>query len=162
LEKNGELNEECRWGIIKEMSMMISKKLSQEIMHKVYRNQEIFSNAPLEILDKILKDLEIKMSDEILKKTMEIPGTYSKIVEIHKHYCCVRLGMSDIIFRHCIRRDILEGTVSPDEKEFAYEAQKITVKFVKEIDMNLESAVKDYHKYFTEYFEKCRGKMRIP
>jgi hypothetical protein len=155
---NGESKEDLHWGILKEMSMMISMRLSQEIMHKVYRNQEIFSNTPLEILDKILKDVEIKMSDELLKKTMEIPGTYSKMVEIQKHQCDVRLGRSGIIFRHCIRADILEGTVSPEEKEFAYEAQKVTIKFVEEKDRDLESAVKGYHKYFTECFEKCKDK----
>jgi len=43
---NGESKEDLHWGIIKEMSMIISTRLSQEIMHKVYRNQEIFSNTP--------------------------------------------------------------------------------------------------------------------
>jgi len=82
-------------------------------------------------LDKILKDVEIKMSEELLKKTMGIPRTYSKMVKIQKQQCDVRLGRSGIIFRHCIWADILEGTVSPEEKEFAYEAKRLLLSLLR-------------------------------
>ena len=51
---------------------------------------------------------------------MEIldPGLYHKMVKINNHQRKLHHNSSFIIFEHCFEDDILNDTVSPEEKEF--------------------------------------------
>jgi hypothetical protein len=93
--------------------------LSLRISHEIFRTsfQEI---ADEKNLKKVALKLAFDIKDDIFNKiTEENPkGLYHKMMEINNHKLKIQYNNSFIIFDHCFEDDILNDTVSPEEKEF--------------------------------------------
>jgi len=145
----------------------ISNGMSCEIIdQKMFKEMHIeLLKIPKEILAEQLAKVLEKMSEEIFNRIAVEENWKEHYHELLQLIACKQknhLLSLDIIFDHCLQRDIVEGTVSPEEKEFVYEEEKVFDRVVAELDKNLIPAVKVYDNFLIEYFEKCKEKVRIP
>jgi hypothetical protein len=95
------------------------KLMSLRISHEIFRTsfQEIANEK--ELPRKAL-ELDFDIADDIFNKMVEedSQGLYHKMVEINNHQRKIQDNSPFIIFDHCFEADILNDTVSPEEKEF--------------------------------------------
>jgi hypothetical protein len=95
------------------------KLLSLRISHEIFRTsfQEIADEK--ELPRKALK-LDFDIADDIFNKIVEDgpQGLYHKMVKINNHQRKLHHNSPFIIFEHCFEDDILNDTVSDEEKEF--------------------------------------------
>jgi hypothetical protein len=72
----------------------------------------------------------------------------------------------ELLFDHCLQRDIVDGSMSIEKKDFFYEEQKFFNILKVAMEKNLMHGLKDYDEecdnFLTYYFEKCRAKIGIP
>jgi Txe/YoeB family toxin of Txe-Axe toxin-antitoxin module len=102
-----------------------------------------------------------KTSEEIFKKIMEgLPEILSdKIIRI-KYYHEINTGVtSDLIFNHCFQRDVMDGTSSPEEREFVHKINEL-ISIHKEKDPT--TGLKELDKLYSDYFEKFQEKIISP
>jgi hypothetical protein len=95
------------------------QRLSLRIAHEIFRTsfQDIADKKNLKRLAlKLLYDIK----DDIFNKIIEEypKGLYHKMVEIKNYQLKIQYNNSFIFFDHCFEDDILNDTVSPEEKEF--------------------------------------------
>jgi len=95
------------------------KLLSLRISHEIFRTsfQEI---AEEKELPRKALELDFNIADDIFNKIVEgdSQGLYHKIVKINNHQREISYISPFIIFEHCFEDDILNDTVSDEEKEF--------------------------------------------
>lgn len=95
------------------------KLLSLRISHEAFRTsfQEI---ADEKELPRKALELDFDIADDVFNKIVEEDPQelYHKIVEINNHELKIQDNSPFIIFDHCFENDILNGTVSQEEKEF--------------------------------------------
>ena len=95
------------------------KLLSLRISHEIFRTsfQEI---ADEKELPRKALELDFDIADDIFNKIVEEDpqGLYHKMVEINNHQRKIQDNSPFIIFDHCFEDDILNDTVSQEEKEF--------------------------------------------
>jgi hypothetical protein len=144
--------------IIKELSIKISNEIIPKMMKQIHKKSP---EMPNEELNKMPQDILNKTSEEILKKIMEgLPEILSdKIIRI-KYYHEINTGVtSDLIFNHCFQRDVMDGTSSPEEREFVHKINEL-ISIHKEKDPT--TGLKELDKLYSDYFEKCQGKIISP
>jgi hypothetical protein len=95
------------------------KLLSLRISHETFRTsfQEIADEKNFKIMAlKLASDI----TDDIFNKMVEedSQGLYHKMVEINNHQRKIQYNSPFILFDHCFEDDILNDTVSDEEKEF--------------------------------------------
>ncbi len=97
----------------------LMKLLSLRISHEAFRTsfQEI---ADEKELPRKALELDFDIADDVFNKIVEEDPQelYHKIVEINNHELKIQDNSPFIIFDHCFENDILNGTVSQEEKEF--------------------------------------------
>jgi hypothetical protein len=97
----------------------LMKLLSLRISHEAFRIsfQEI---ADKKGLPRKALELDFDIADDIFHKIVEEDPRelYHKMVEINNHQQRIQDNNPFIIFDHCFEDDILNDTVSPEEKEF--------------------------------------------
>ncbi len=97
----------------------LMKLLSLRISHEAFRTsfQEI---ADEKELPRKALELDFDIADDDFNKIVEEDPQelYHKIVEINNHELKIQDNSPFIIFDHCFENDILNGTVSQEEKEF--------------------------------------------
>jgi hypothetical protein len=95
------------------------KLLSLRISHEIFRTsfQEI---ADEKELPRKALELDFDIADNIFNKIVEDDpqGLYHKMVKINNHQRKLHHNSPFIIFEHCFEDDILNDTVSDEEKEF--------------------------------------------
>ncbi len=113
-----------------------------------------------EELHKMPQEILNKTSEEIFKKIMErLPEILSdKIIRI-KYYHEINTVTSDLIFNHCFQRDVMDGTSSPEEREFVHKINEL-ISIHKEKDPT--TGLKELDKLYSNYFEKCQEKIISP
>ncbi len=141
--------------IIKELSIKISKEIIPKMMKQIHEKSP---EMPNEELNKIPQEILNKTSVEIFKKIMEgLPEILSdKIIRI-KYYHEINTGVtSDLIFNHCFQRDVMDGTSSPEEREFVHEINEL-ISIHKEKDP--ATGLKELDTLYSNYFEKFQEKI---
>ena len=144
--------------IIKELSIKISNEIIPKMMKQIHEKSP---EMPNEELNKIPQEILNKTSEEIFKKIMEgLPEILSdKIIRI-KYYHEINTGVtSDLIFNHCFQRDVMDGTSSPEEREFVHKINEL-ISIHKEKDPT--TGLKELDKLYSNYFEKCQEKIISP
>jgi hypothetical protein len=144
--------------IIKELSIKISNEIIPKMMKQIHKKSP---EMPNEELNKMPQDILNKTSEEIFKKIMEgLPEILSdKIIRI-KYYHEINTGVtSDLIFNHCFQRDVMDGTSSPEEREFVHKINEL-ISIHKEKDPT--TGLKELDKLYSDYFEKCQEKIISP
>ena len=140
----------------------LSIKISNEIIPKIAKEiSEKSPEMPNEELNKIPQEILNKTSEMIFKKIMEgLPEILSdKIIRI-KYYHYVNTGVtSDLLFKHCFQRDIMDGTPSSEEREFVHKMNEL-IPIYKEKDPI--TGLKELDKLYSNYFEKCQKKIISP
>jgi hypothetical protein len=129
-----------------EQTYRIIKELSIKISHKI---------TPI-----LNEDLN-KISEDIFQKIMEgLPEILSdKIIRI-KYYHYVRTGVvSDLLFKHCFQRDGMDGTPTPEEREFVLKINELIPIYKEKDPIN---GLKELDKLYSDYFEKCQIKIVRP
>ena len=95
------------------------KLLSLKIAHEIFRTsfQEI---ADKKNLKRMALKLASDIADDVFNKIVEEDpqGLYHKMAEINNHQQKIQDNSLFIIFDHCFEADILNDTVSSEEKEF--------------------------------------------
>jgi hypothetical protein len=127
---NVEISEERFRKILEEMPIMSWEEMSSEELHlKIVKeisikiSAEIFQKAleetHLEFL-KISEEILNKMSKEIYKRIVSenLEEMCNKISELKFYQDLINSLSPRIIFEHFFHRDIIEGTVSSEEKDF--------------------------------------------
>lgn len=144
--------------IIKELSI----KILNEIIPKMIKEMnEKSPEMPNEELNKMHQEILNKTSEEIFEKIMEgLPEILSdKIIRI-KNYHDINTGVtSDLIFNHCFQRDVMDGTSSPEEREFVHKINEL-ISIHKEKDPT--TGLKELDKLYSDYFEECQEKIISP
>ena len=144
--------------IIKELSIKISNEIIPKMMKQIHKKSP---EMPNEELNKMPQDILNKTSEEIFKKIMEgLPEILSdKIIRI-KYYHEINTGVtSDLIFNHCFQRDVMDGTSSPEEREFVHKINEL-ISIHKEKDPT--TGLKELDKLYSDYFEKFQEKIISP
>ena len=144
--------------IIKELSIKISNEIIPKMMKQIHKKSP---EMPNEELNKMPQNILNKTSEEIFKKIMEgLPEILSdKIIRI-KYYHEINTGVtSDLIFNHCFQRDVMDGTSSPEEREFVHKINEL-ISIHKEKDPT--TGLKELDKLYSDYFEKCQEKIISP
>ncbi len=143
--------------IIKELSIKISNEIIPKMMKQIHEKSPEMLN---EELHKMPQEILNKTSEEIFKKIMErLPEILSdKIIRI-KYYHEINTVTSDLIFNHCFQRDVMDGTSSPEEREFVHKINEL-ISIHKEKDPT--TGLKELDKLYSNYFEKCQEKIISP
>jgi len=152
------LHEEQTNRIIKELSIKISNEIIPKMMKQIHKKSP---EMPNEELNKMPQNILNKTSEEIFEKIMEgLPEILSdKIIRI-KNYHDINTGVtSDLIFNHCFQRDVMDGTSSPEEREFVHKINEL-ISIHKEKDPT--TGLKELDKLYSDYFEKCQEKIISP
>jgi hypothetical protein len=143
------------------MIKQISTDIAQEIM-----DMKLSKEMHMEFL-KITDEILVEQLANIVKKISE--EIYNRIL-LEKDWDAVHLEMKEIadlkrqnaiislelLFDHCFQRDILEGTVSIEEKKFMFEQQK----FFREMDLKMDQkrpptvTVQEFYNFIRDYFKK--------
>jgi hypothetical protein len=95
------------------------KLLSLRIAHELFRTsfQEILDEKNLKRMAlKLVSDITDDIFDKMIEEDPQ--GLYHKIVEINHHQQKIQYNSPFILFDHCFEDDILNDTVSNEEKEF--------------------------------------------
>jgi len=112
----GPQSEDVKEGII---GRKLVKILSLRISHEIFRTsfQEI---ADQKNSKRMALKLASDITDDIVNKMIEEDpqGLYHKMVEINNHQREIQYNSPFILFDHCFEDDILNDTVSDEEKEF--------------------------------------------
>ena len=99
--------------------MELVGRLSFRISHEIFRTsfQEI---ADQKELPRKALELDYDIAEDIFNKIVEEDPQelYHKMVEINNHKLKIQYNSPFIIFDHCFEDDILNNTVSQEEKEF--------------------------------------------
>jgi hypothetical protein len=95
--------------LVELMSLKISRKIFQNSLKEIYEN-----------FPKNAKKLLFNIKDDIFNKIIEEnpQELYHKIVTMNDYQLEIRDKILSIIFEHCFEADILNNTVSDEEKEF--------------------------------------------
>jgi hypothetical protein len=137
--------EEIHREIIKELS----KLLSGNIFWNTLTDKGIDQLSP-PMSQKIEKDLDKKISADIMKQILNDSQIYNKIIDLQKLEQVKRLSLSNTIFNYCVRTDIIENRFSNEEKNFVYGAQDASLNFVSDLKSDIESAIKKYSGFLEE------------
>jgi hypothetical protein len=95
------------------------KLLSLRIAHELFRTsfQEISDEQNLKRMAlKLVSDITDDIFDKMIEEDPQ--GLYHKMVEINHHQQKIQYNSPFILFDHCFEDDILNDTVSNEEKEF--------------------------------------------
>ena len=95
------------------------QRLSLRIAHEIFLTsfQDITDKKKLKILAlKLLYDIKDDIFNKIIEEDPK--GLYHKMVEIKNYQLKIQYNNPFIFFDHCFEDDILNDTVSPEEKEF--------------------------------------------
>jgi hypothetical protein len=102
---------------------VIGRKLVQSLSLRI--SHEIFRTSLQEIADekklpRTAQKLAFDIRDDISNKMVEEDpqGLYHKLAKINNHQQKIQYNSPFIIFEHCFENDILNDTVSDEEKEF--------------------------------------------
>jgi len=153
-----ESQEEQTNRIIKNLSIKISNKIIPKMMKEIHENSP---EMPNEELNKMSQKILNKTSEAIFKKIIEgLPEILSdKIIRI-KYYHYVSAGVtSNLLFKHCFQRDVMDGTPSPDEREFVHKMNEL-IPIYKEKDPL--TGLKELDKLYSNCFEKFQKKIISP
>ncbi len=137
---------------------IISSKMSKELYIKL-------RTRPTYILAEQLKIIKDKLSDEIFNRILGEKNWVEKtdeMMQIMKLKWRTELIYMELLFDHSFQIDILEGTVSIEEKEFVREDHKFLELLLSEQDNNSSSNLEAYENFLNDYYEKCRAKIGIP
>lgn len=140
---------DCNFFYVEELST----KMSYEIF------QKMFLEIPVEVLKTPDEGLKVwievlkKILHEVIKKMVESPrDMYSKIYEIKLHWAIRKKSIDKIMFEHFFHRDIVDSTVSSDEREFMDMLRDLRAKDNKD-SKEVNSAI---DKFYRGYMKKCR------
>jgi hypothetical protein len=137
---------------------IISSKMSKELCTKLWtRTTYILAEQLKSLKDKLSKEIFNRILGE--KKWIEKTDEMMQIVKLKWR---TELISMELLFDHSFQRDILEGTVSIEEKEFVREGHTFLELLFSEQDENSSSNLKAYENFLNDYYEKCRAKMGIP
>jgi hypothetical protein len=137
---------------------ILSSKMSKELYTKL-------RTRPTYILGEQLKIIKDKLSNEIFNRILGEKKWIEKtdeMMQIIKLKWRTELIFMELLFDHSFQRDILEGTVSIEEKEFVREDHKFLELLFSEQDKNSSSNLKAYENFLNDYYEKCIAKIGIP
>lgn len=136
----------------------IIKELSMKMSY------EILSERLEELSEKSLQNQEVlnKMSDEIFEKIMEkhLVNLPDKILEIIINQIQKTSIIFDKIFDHFYQRDVIDGGDNPEEQKFVSQINEITSCNGFEIK-KWGVTVEKLNNLYDDYYEKCRKKMGI-
>ena len=143
------------------MIKQISTDIAQEIMDmKLSKEMHMeFLKITDEILVEQLANIVKKISEEIYNRILlekdwdAVHLEMKEIVDLKRQNAIISL---ELLFDHCFQRDILEGTVSIEEKKFMFEQQK----FFREMDLKMDQkrqptvTVQEFYNFIRDYFKK--------
>jgi len=98
-----------------ELVAIMSLRISTEIFRKSFQeisDEKEFSRKAVDLNFSIAQDI----FDKIIEEDPQI--LYNKMIKINNHHRKIQYNNPFIIFDHCFEDDILNNTVSPEEKEF--------------------------------------------
>jgi hypothetical protein len=145
----------------------ISNRMSCEII-----GQKMFKEMRLELLETPNKTLVeqvanmlAKMSEKIFNRIL-VKENWEEMYHEILHIISVKhinqlIGL-EIIFDHCVQRDIVDDTISTVETKFVLEERKYLERVIAEMDKNLTPAVIYYNNFLNDFFEKYRDKNKDP
>lgn len=144
----GQSARECCLRIMKEMAVKMSEEIFQAELKGTY----------IEFMGSAEEIIKTTMSEEMLKRLVEgdPKEMYYKIIIIKMYQCVIRLSSPDIIFEHCVQRDIADGTASPEEVEFLCRIKEDRAKFTAEMNKERMSSSEFSDNFYDEYFEKIK------
>jgi hypothetical protein len=132
------------------MSYEIFEKMFLEIPAEVLKTPDEMLEVWVEILKKILQ--------EILEKMLEAPDDmYHKIYEIRLFWAVRKKSVDRTMFEHYFHRDIADGTVSSDEREYMLMMESLRAKDSKDWK-ETDNAI---DKFYKGYIKKCREKTGV-
>lgn len=145
--------EEWKFLYIEELSM----KISYEIFQKMLKNFPVeFLNISDEEISIVWTEIFKKILQEVLKKMVEMPEEMYRILYEVKLYWHVRQIKSHrILFEHFYHRDIIDKTVSSDEKEFLALMNNLEA----DHSINREKAIDEFSR---DYYKRHKEKTGIP
>lgn len=159
---SGEESEE-KWYqfIVERISNIITLDISAEMLRKtIETGQDIPEKVYDKIFDETYKRIVGLISKEMTSENSE--EIYNKITWIKfNQRLCINM-MPYIFFEHCFQRDIVDDTVSPEEKEFMYEVKKFRAWFNKKTGRDLEAAFQAKEDFYNECLNKYAKKIMIP
>ena len=117
--------------------------------------------TPNKILVEQLVNMLAKMSEKIFNRILVKENweeIYHEILQIISVKHINQLIGLEIIFDHCVQRDIVDDTVSTVEKKIVFKERKYLERVITELDKNLTPSVIDYNNFLNDFFEKYRDK----
>lgn len=147
---------------IKIASEIITQKMSKEMNTElVKKNNEILVKQ----LTNVVKKMSEEIFDEILVKENWIE-MYHGLLQIVNFEQKDKLIGLELLFDHCLQRDIVDGNMSSESKKLFYEEQEFFYILKVAMDKNLPHGLKYYDEdcdnFLNYYFEKCKAKKGIP
>ena len=102
------------------LNFIFCREIFAKITYEIF--QKMFKEIPVEFLDtpemfKILTEILKKILQEVLKKT-QADERYKLLTEILVDRINIGGSIDQIIFKHYFDRDIEDGTISSDEREY--------------------------------------------
>lgn len=146
------------------IARMVHEKLLYEISEEMLKNNLVnFQNIPKQKFTLISNDFFENLHEMISNKlTEEIKGDrLSKLLDVMHHIHLRRLSMPCIIFEHCVKSDIFDGTVSPEEIEFMNRKKEINNYLVMKPERDSNAEYQAYNNFYIDYFKECREKVEI-
>ena len=118
------------------------QRLSLRIAHEIFLTsfQDITDKKKLKILAlKLLYDIKDDIFNKIIEEDPK--GLYHKMVEIKNYQLKIQYNNPFIFFDHCFEDDILNDTVSPEEKEF--------IRRIKSLVQKDKEGIMNYDEWYT-------------
>jgi len=168
--QNSAISEEKFKRMLEGIKLSLEEKDSYEKTKRIIK--ELSIRMSYEILSKRLKELseessqnqEVsnKMSDEIFGKLMEeLPVNLpDKILKIIINQIQKTSIIFDKIFEHFYQRDVIDGNDNPEEQKFVSKIEEITSFNYHEIK-RWDATFDKLNHLYDDYYEKCREKMGI-
>jgi len=166
--QNSAISEEKFKRMLKEIKFSLEEKNHHERIQRIIKelsikiSQEILSKRLKEIPTESLQNQEAprKMYDEIFEKLMEeFPVDFpTKIYTIIVNQYQYTSIVLDQIFDHFYQRDIIDGSDSYEEREFVSRINEITSISMLNLE-NWEDKVKKLDYLYDDYYEKYRKKV---
>ena len=131
-------------------SEIIAQKLSKEIHIEYIKGTN-------EILEEQLENMATKISEEIFNRILVETNwaeTYLEMLHIINFEDEKKLISLELLFDHCFQNDIMEGTVSTEEREFVYAEQKYFEIMDIELHETLKYGIKFYDDFLNDSLEK--------
>ena len=139
-----------------EWNFIFLRELSAKITYEIF--QTMFKEIPVELLDtpeifKILIEILKKILQEVLKKIQVLPDEmYILLTEITAHRIKIEFSLDKIMFKHYFDRDIEDGTISSDEREYMVMTTKLQTALA-EGRISGEDARSDLDQFFKDHIK---------